>query len=119
MSDHESPSGEDVGYDPNFVLSHRDAIHEDNWPEYEVQGFFWALGIPPTDEPRQDHATMLFLNLAQEIYGVENVYTGDAWSVADSRPLHHKPGMGIYVHPNGREHDAQRQAGHSSSEGSG
>lgn len=112
----DNPEGtqQPVEYTPDFILSHRDVIHENNWPEYEAKGFFMALGVPVDND---DGVLTAFLNLAQELYGVENVYTGDAWSSPDGRPLQHKPGIGIYVHPDGRANVAAWQAKHGQNEG--
>jgi hypothetical protein len=107
MTDHESASSKDTGYEPDFVLSHRDVIHEGNWPDYEAQGFFRGFSLDHIDSLAHDDILIGILNLAKDLYGTENVYTGDAWSNEDGRPLHHKPGVGIYVHPNGRTHLAR------------
>jgi hypothetical protein len=110
MADHEAATNEDTGYEPDFVLSHRDVIHEENWPEYETQGFFMGFNVDHIDEASQDDVLVGLFNAAKATWGVENVYTGDAWSDEDGRPLHHKPGVGIYVHPDGRAHLANLKA---------
>ena len=88
--------------DPNFVLPHIDAIHEDNWPEFEAQG----VRVEYNDVTREDMPEML--GFVQHRYGVENVYTGDAFDEKEGRPLRHKPGSAIYFHPDGLEY-ARRQ----------
>lgn len=104
----QSNSGEDanVGYSPDFELSHRDVIHEDNWREWEAKGFFVTMVA------ESDAALAEELALAQDVYGVEHVYTGDCWSYEVGQPLRHKPGTGIYVHPDGLENVAKWRAKH-------
>ncbi len=80
-------SGQGHEYEPNFELTHHGAIREDNWAEYEAKGF----------QPVED----LGLRFVQGFYGVEHVYTGDAYDEKAARPLRHKPGTGIYVSPEG------------------
>jgi hypothetical protein len=75
---------------PDFDLPHRDAIHEDNWAEFEAKGFGVATGWSLTD-----------LAAAERWFGIEHVYTGDAFDRDQNRPLRHKPGMAIYVDPEG------------------
>ncbi|HEV7944018.1 MAG TPA: hypothetical protein VGP17_14610 [Solirubrobacteraceae bacterium] len=88
MTDNESPT-----YEPNFELPHHGVIREDNWPEYEAKGFnIIENSLGSTSE----------LNAAQAVFGVEHVYTGDAWDEGEGRPLHHKPGTGIYTNAEGR-----------------
>lgn len=73
----------------SFVMPRHGVIREDNWAEYEAQGF---QAVP---EP---------LGFAQHIYGTPNVYTGDEYDWDAERPLHHKPGVGVYTNPAGFEH---------------
>lgn len=84
----------------DFVLSRRDVIHEGNWAVYEAQGFVSLPNAGLLNEVRS----------AQITYGVENVYTGDKWDYGAKRPLRHKPGRGIYIHPDGLAYAARRKA---------
>lgn len=90
-------------YEPDFELSHRDMVREDNWAEYQALGFqpFWAN----TDADD----SLKYISFAQSEFGVGNVYTGVAYDYDEERPLRHKPGVGIYVSPEGLAYrDAQR-----------
>jgi hypothetical protein len=73
----------------DFELSHRDVIHEDNWPDYEAQGF---VAVP------YDFSS------AKTLFGTENVYSGDAFDPTELRPLRHKPGASVYTNRAGLEH---------------
>jgi hypothetical protein len=75
--------------EPNFTLPRHGVIREDNWAEYEAQGF-----RPVPEEEKS----------AASYYGVANVYTGDAWDWDAERPLRHKPGVGVYTNSAGLEH---------------
>jgi hypothetical protein len=86
MTDHEEHAGDSTGYVPDFERPNLGAIREDNWAEYEVQGF------RPIAED---------LSSAQLLYGTENVFTGDAYDYDARRPLRHKPGTYVYVSPEG------------------
>jgi hypothetical protein len=85
MSDEEANSGHrhNSHYEPNFVLPNHDVIHEDNWEEFRAKGFV------PTGAPT---------DIAAEIVGIQNVYTGDAWDNEAVRPLRHKAGKGEYAY---------------------
>ncbi len=97
--DKETPTGSSA-HTPDFELPRHDAIREDNWPEYQAKGF------RPVDNVEEGDPTNL--DYAQSVYGVEHVYTGDAYSYADERPLRHKPGMSIYVTPEGMKRATER-----------
>jgi hypothetical protein len=75
--------------EPNFTLPRHGVIREDNWAEYEAQGF------RPVPEDEKS---------AGNYYGVANVYTGDAYDWDAERPLRHKPGVGVYTNAAGLEH---------------
>lgn len=76
-------------HEPNFTLPRHGVIRENNWSEYEAQGF------RPVPEDEKS---------AEIYYGVANVYTGDAYDWEAERPLRHKPGVGVYTNPAGLEH---------------
>jgi hypothetical protein len=88
----EQASSNQTDHEPDFELARRNAIRENNWPEYEARGFQPVPG---------DGADPTVLDLQQSYYGVENVYTGHAYDADAGRPLQHKPGVGIYVDPEG------------------
>ena len=92
MSEQQSPDAgptpTDAGRTPDFELPRHNAIREDNWAEYEARGF------TPVSLP---------FRYAQMIFGVEHVYSGDAFSWKEERPLRHKPGSGVYVAPEGEQ----------------
>jgi hypothetical protein len=101
---HEAPGTGESGYEPNFELSRRGVIREDNWPAYLANGFFVTLQVDAAEDlPEQ-------LKWMQDIYGGEYVYTGDAWDYLEERPLRHKPGIGIYVDPEGLKNVAAYRA---------
>jgi hypothetical protein len=91
-STHNHPP-EHTDYTPNFELPRHGAIREDNWPEFQAKGFLPVIGG---------------LEFAQAIYGVEHVYTGDAYDYAERRPLRHIPRVGYYSDPEGLEHADRR-----------
>jgi hypothetical protein len=93
-------------YIPDFELARRGVIREDNWAEYEAKGFFVALGQVQEDDLVEE------LTWMQDVYGAEFVYTGDAWSYSEKRPLRHIPAIGIYVHPDGMANVPRWRAQH-------
>jgi hypothetical protein len=95
MTDHHESSGDHPSYEPDFVLPRQGVIREDNWPEFAAQGF-----RPVT--PNTDYA--------RRVFGVEHVYTGDAFDYDEQRPLRHKPGIGVYVDAEGLELARERRA---------
>jgi hypothetical protein len=96
--------GQEGKYEPDFVLPNRDAVNEANWSEYQAKGFAVVSASVP-DEVDVER----YLTLVQGEYGVANVYTGEAFDRESGRPLRHKPGIGIYVSPEGIAHrDAGR-----------
>lgn len=88
-------SGTYSAEEPDFVLPQHDAISEDNWAEYEARGFGIAVGYD--------------LAAAQRHFGVEHVYTGEAYDWQAGRPLRHKPGSTIYVDPEGLAIGAEKK----------
>ena len=100
--------GETPSYEPDFGLPYHDVIHEDNWPEYAARGFRVV---------DRNLESIGEVGLARARYGMEHVYTGDAWDEAEGRPLRHKPGIGVYVDPDGlairaAKDEAERQRHH-------
>lgn len=89
MAQPNSSQDVDPGYSPDFELSHRGVIREDNWQEYVAQGFI------PVPEPYE---------LAQIFYGIPNVYTGDGYDYAEGRPLRHASDDGVYTNQDGLEY---------------
>jgi hypothetical protein len=79
---------EQTDYQPDFELPNRDVVREDNWETYSAKGFVY---VPEG------------VNLAQSMFGVPNVLTGDEYDFDAERPLRHKPrsGIGVYVSPEG------------------
>jgi len=77
-------------HEPDFVLPHLGVVREENWAEFAAKDFGIAIGSSPID-----------LDAAQRWFGIEHVYTGDAFDWDENRPLHHKPGMTIYVDSEG------------------
>jgi hypothetical protein len=86
MADHQEGSSTGTDYTPDFELPRHGVIHEGNWMEYQAQGF---LPVPED------------LEATQNLCGAENVYTGDEYDYDAGRPLRHKPGVGVYVSPDG------------------
>jgi hypothetical protein len=93
-----------ASYEPDFELSHRNVIREDNWPTYESKGFR-ALSITTDADDTIGH-----VRLAQEEFGIGNVYTGEAYDRESGRPLQHKPGLGIYISSEGVAYRDERSA---------
>ncbi len=90
---------------PNFTLPNHGVISEENWPEFQAQGFwFWRnQGDASAKGATQE------LDVAQSRFGSENVVTGASFDEREGRPLEHKPGRAIYVGPGAPE--AARMAG--------
>jgi hypothetical protein len=86
MPDSPSNPPEHTDYTPDFELPRHGAIREDNWAQFQARGFRPVIGG---------------LGFAQVIYGVEHVYTGDPYDYMEERPLHHRPGIGVYADPDG------------------
>jgi hypothetical protein len=93
--------------EPNFVFGGARVISEANWSEYEAQGVRNVVdAIPPEDE----NALRDELERKGRSYGTGNLLLGDAFDQEASRPLHLKPGIGVYVTAEGRKR-YQSQAG--------
>jgi hypothetical protein len=105
MADSEMRSSEQADHTPNFEMPHHDAIHEDNWAEYQAKGF------EPVSDVKAEH-----LDAMQNIYGAHNLYTGDAYDDDAGRPLRHKPGGSIYTSPEGLRHAAEMRRRHEENE---
>lgn len=90
----ERPSPGETDYNPNFVLPKRDVITEENWPEFAARGF---EATHPSYDPEHPAA----LDGARALFGIEHVYTGDAYDEEQGRPRRDLPGKGIYVSPEG------------------
>jgi len=97
MADSETNTGNQSKYTPDFDILRRDVVHEENWPEYEAQGF---ISLGDLHERR--------LDMMRNVFGTEHVYTGDAWDEEELRPLRHKPGRSIYVSLEGRKLAAEK-----------
>ena len=91
-------------YEPDFELSHKDVVREDNWAKFEANGFR-VLSIATDIDDTLGHVM-----LAQDEFGIGNIYTGDAYDDQEGRPLRHKPGVSIYVSPDGIRHRDSRRA---------
>ena len=87
---------------PNFELPRHGAIREDNWADYQTQGFVPVHNV-------EDSKDVFFLRVEQNAFGVENTYTGDAYDYDEQRPLRHKPGFGIYTNPAGLQHNKHQR----------
>lgn len=85
-------------------LARQDAITEENWAEYQAKGFR-VLDIPPVD-PNDKKALAEAEGEAGYWFG--QFYTGHAYDRDAGRPLNHKPGVSIYVSPEGLQHYGQR-----------
>lgn len=95
------PGSEPNEQNVDFVLPHRDAIREDNWPEWQARGIEVKVDSLPADKVEKMYTIL------QSRYGADHVYTGDAYDDATGKPLHSKPGRGIYIdHGGHRTSDA-------------
>jgi hypothetical protein len=97
--------------DPNFEF-HHDVIREDNWTEYEARGFTPDAGrrvINQRDILRE-------VQVSRGVFGLHNVYTGDAWDDEAGRPLRHKPGKSVYIDVQGRLADKKASSHQSDSD---
>lgn len=88
---------DESGNNPNFVLPHRDAITEENWPEWEARGV-WP---EPPYEAVPEHQLAKALATVAALAGAENTWTGHAFDLQEGRPLADKPGTGIYTNDEG------------------
>lgn len=69
--------------------------------EYEAQGVSNVVEAIPDDD---ETALRKELSLDGHFYGAENLLLGDAFDTDAGRPLRLKPGIGVYVTVEGREH---------------
>ena len=92
---------------PNFILPHRDAITEENWPEWEARGI-WPQ---PPHEAVSEEELPCRLSAVAGLAGTENVWTGHAFDLQERRPVATKPGTGIYTNEEGhrRIFDAKQE----------
>ncbi len=89
--------------DPDFVLSRRNVIREDNWPEYQQQGFVVVEPSVEVDELTRE------LDRAQSNYGVANVYTGRPFDPETAAPYPSGATWGIYASPEGVKYHDERE----------
>jgi hypothetical protein len=88
-------------HNPNFVFGGNRVISEENWSEYEADGVSNLIeAIPDSDEIELRRE----LSRIGHFYGTENLLLGDAFDADTGRPLRLKPGVGMYVTTEGREH---------------
>jgi len=97
----ETPPAQPPEYNPNFVFGGNRVISEDNWAEYEAQGVRNLVDAIPEDD---DTALRKELSLEGRFYRPGNLLLGDAFDAETGRPLRLKPGIGVYVTAEGREH---------------
>ena len=97
MANTKPNAGDHHDYIPNFDVLRRDVIHEENWPEYEAQGF------DPVGDLHERR-----LDMMRNVFGAEHVYTGDTWDEEAGRPLRHKPGGSIYISGEGQRLAAEQ-----------
>ena len=95
MADNEVSPNQEPAHEPDFELPRYRVIREDNWPEYQARGF------QPVKNATQAEAVRALSSAEFHYGGDEHVSAGDAWDEAEERPLHHKPGIGIYADPQG------------------
>jgi hypothetical protein len=79
-------------------------ITEENWPEYQSQGFR-ALDISPADP---NDARAMGKARGEAGYWFGKYYTGHAYDRDEGRPLRHKPGVSMYVDPEGIQYYGQQ-----------
>lgn len=97
MAHQEAETNSNDEHASDFELPRYNAIHEDNWAEFEARGF-----QPVSSEDS--------IGIQQMMYGVANIYTGDMWDQDAKRPLRHKPGVGHYVSPEGIKYAEKKDA---------
>jgi hypothetical protein len=106
VTKHNGSQAAGADHQPNFELPRYGVVREDNWEEFRAKGYSVVFSDLDGDETRISASSILAAE--ESNYGVENVLTGDAYDYEADRPLRHKPGIGIYVSPEGREHAAKR-----------
>jgi hypothetical protein len=101
----DTPTGESPGYRPDFVFGGNRVISEETWSDYEAQGVSNLIeAMPGNDEA----ALREELSRKGHFYGAGNLLLGDAFDADTGRPLRLKPGIGLYVTAEGREHFHRR-----------
>jgi hypothetical protein len=71
---------EAAGSEPDWVMPYIDAVSEENWAEYEANGFE-VLDLPNGVDPA------LLLPFVRRQYGTRNVFTGQSYDASAGRPL--------------------------------
>jgi len=87
---------------PDLDTSHR-IIHAGNWAMYAALGFKWSQNIDYDTHWRG--LTPVSLGAALNPFGPYGLYCGDAYDREARQPAD-APGVGIYISPEGREHQA-------------
>lgn len=93
-----TPDGGEAGAE--FILPMRDAIHPDNWDEWEERGFKWASN--GTLKAGQSHLDIdlgmyeMFKGEQRFGVGLENVATGDPFDEKTGQPVRRPGEYGIY-----------------------
>jgi hypothetical protein len=98
------PDGPNTESGAEFVLPRRKAVTEANWHVWQAEGI---RPVPPYEALSDDRLTEA-LRLVQNVAGIENVWTGDAFDLREGRPLAGKPGTGIYATEDGIDRLVQR-----------
>lgn len=101
MPSHKENTADEPGQALDFELPRHGVIREDNWAEYKARGFQPLWNTDQTS-PNSD-------DFAQSLYGIAHVFTGDAYDDEAGKPLRHKPGIGIYVNPDGLRFYAEQE----------
>jgi hypothetical protein len=80
--------------EPDFVFGQRRVVTEENWAQYEAQGVSNVVEAAADG----DALAQELERLGQE-YEPSRVLVGDAFDAMSQKPLHLKPGIGLYLRP--------------------
>lgn len=92
---------------PNFQFESGGLVTESNWEEEMRAG---TRNLFPFVDTHDDAYLDGVLAGLRKAFGKENVLLGDAFDENEQRPLHHKPGVGVYLRPNKTCSEEQKES---------
>jgi hypothetical protein len=103
VTEHVDQTSNTPEHTDDFTRPNIDAVTEGNWQELT------AAGVTVLDPCVAEEKLQRYLKFCQSTWGTANVLTGDPFDEKEGRPLHHMPGRGIYVRPEGTAYRAEME----------